>query len=312
MSQFLRFSFKLALLLSAIAGIFAFTFLMIRPDPDGFFQASVLKSALLENTPSPRIILIGGSNVAFGIDSELMESRLGLPVVNMGMHGGIGESSYREVFEQLRSGDIVILMPEYLIFAPGELFQGNDVVLAQWMEYDLEKLRLVSPSRVPTILLGIAQIKTNRRLAALFLNSDLERGVYVAHNFNAHGDFIGHVDASEPIKRLQDEPYIKSSNYNRKVYEYFERFNLDAYRRGATVYFEFPASRALNCKQTGEERFREFYDALLDWTTIPVLTALDEICYPDSYFYDTNYHLNGVGRQVMTERIIKDLLPYLP
>ncbi|MBV6396600.1 MAG: hypothetical protein HFACDABA_02200 [Anaerolineales bacterium] len=312
MSQSARFALKVALLLAVIAGVFAATFFLIPPDAGGFFQASVVKSALLKNTPSPRVILIGGSNVAFGIDSELMEARLGLPVVNMGMHGGIGESSYREVAEYLRPGDIVILMPEYLVFASGELFQGNDVVLAQWIEYDLTKLRLVRPSSVPVILLNLLQTKANRRLASAFLNPDLDRGVYVMKNFNAHGDFIGHVGVSEPVKNLESGPYLQSSNFERGVYEFFERFNLQAQQIGAAVYFEFPASRALNCKQTGEERLREFYGALLNWTTIPVLTPFDEICYPNSYFYDTNYHLNGVGRQVMTERVIKDLLPYLP
>jgi len=312
MSQPARFALKIALLLAVIAGIFAATFVLIPPDASGFFQASVVKSARLQNTPSPRIILIGGSNVAFGIDSELMEARLGLPVVNMGMHGGIGESSYLEVAEDLRPGDIVILMPEYLIFASNELFQGNDVVLAQWMEYDLKKLRLVRPGRVPAVLLNIIQTKANRRLASVFLNPDLDRGLYLMKNFNTRGDFIGHVGVSEPLRNLESEPYLKSSNFDREVYEFFERFNLQAQQIGAAVYFEFPASRAFNCRQTGEERLRNFRDSLLNWTTIPVLTPFDEVCYPNSYFYDTYYHLNGVGRQVMTERVIRDLQPYLP
>ena len=287
-------------------------FFWIPPDPEGYFQASVVKSALLETTPSPRIILIGGSNVAFGIDSELMEARLGMPVINMGIHGGIGESSYLEVFEQLRSGDIVILMPEYIVFGSDVLSRGNDVILAEWIEYDLERLRLLSPQRVPDILLAMLRIKATRQAASLFLSGDFDRGVFIARNFNSHGDFIGHIDINQPIEDIQNGPYFSSIDDFSGAFAFFKQFNLGAQGKGAVVYFEFPASRAQNCLQTGREQIKKFYSALLRETNIPVLTALGEICYPNSYFYDTNYHLNGVGRQAMTERVIKDLLPYLP
>lgn len=312
MSQVRLFLVKFTLLLVIIAGIISAAIGLVPPDPDGYFQVGLVKSDLLKNTPSPRIILVGGSNVAFGIDSELMESRLGMPVINLGMHGGIGRSTYNELREYIQPGDIVVLMPEYIIFWSKEILEGNDVVLAQWMEYDLNQLRLVDPDRVPMLILTMAQIKATRQFASLFLDADLDRGIYNSQNFNSHGDFIGQVDADKPIKNLQIDPYFNSSDYYMETYHFFEQFNMDAKSKGAVVYFEFPASRALNCKVTGKERLEEFYATLLNWTTIPVLTEMKEICYPNSYFFDTNYHLNGVGRRVMTERIIKDLLPLLP
>lgn len=312
MSQVRLFLVKFTLLLIIIAGIVSAAIGLIPPDPEGYFQVGLVKSDLLRNTSSPRIIVVGGSNVAFGIDSELMESRLGMPVVNMGMHGGIGRSTYNELREYIQPGDIVVLMPEYIIFWSKEILEGNDVVLAQWMEYDLNQLRLIAPDRIPMLLLTMAQIKATRQFASLFLDADLDRGIYNSQNFNSHGDFIGQVNSDKPIKNLQIDPYFNSSDYYMETYYFFEQFNLDAKSKGAVVYFEFPASRALNCKVTGKEQLEEFYSTLLNWTTIPVLTAMNEICYPNSYFFDTNYHLNGVGRRVMTERIIKDLLPLLP
>jgi hypothetical protein len=311
MSQIRFFLVKFTLLLMIIAGIISTTIVLIPPDPEDFFQASVVKLNHLRNTPSPRIILVGGSNVAFGVDSELLESRFGLPVVNLGLHGGIGESTYKELSGYIRPGDIILLMPEYVIFSYKGILEGEDVALAQWMEYDLTRLRFVNPSRFPTLILTVAQIKATRRLASLFADGDLGRGVYIIENFNSHGDFIGQVNAEEPIKKLQNDPYFKSGDFYLETYRFFEQFNLDAKAKGAVVYFEFPASRVANCRATGMERLEEFYSTLLERTTIPVLTALDEICYPNSYFFDTNYHLNGVGRRVMTERIIKDLLPLL-
>lgn len=312
MNQVRFFLVKFILLLTIIAGIVGMTIILIPPDPGNFFQSSVNKLYLLKNTPSPRIILVGGSNVAFGIDSELLESRLGLPVVNLGLHGGIGESTYKELSDYIRAGDIILLMSEYVMFRSADYLKGSDIAIAQWIEYDLTRLRFLNPSRVPTLILTVAQVKAQRQLAYLVTNGDLDRGVFISENFNDHGDFIGHLNDIEQTKKLEDDPYFTSGDYYLESYQFFEQFNLDAKKKGAIVYFEFPASRDINCLATGKERLLEFYTTMLEWTTIPVLTARDEICYPNSYFYDTHYHLNAVGRRVMTERIIKDLIPLLP
>lgn len=305
------FCLKFFLLLTIIAGVIGMTIALIPPDAEGYFQASLLKSNLLRNTPSPRLLIAGGSNVAFAVDSDLLEANLGLPVVNLGIHGGIGKSTYEELGENIHSGDIILLMPEYVIFEAEGVLEGNDVPLAQWIEYDLRRLHLVSPARAPALLLTIAQIKAGRGVVSFLSGGQLNRGVYNSDNFNSRGDFIGQVTATAPIKRLQEGSYFKSDTYYMKTFAFFEQLNQDAMAKGAVVYFEFPASRESNCRATGQERFKELYAMLQEWTTIPVLTNLDEICFPNSYFFDTNYHLNGVGRQAMTLRIIKDLLPLM-
>ena len=52
---------------------------------DSYLAAILEKDRLIRNTPSPKIILVGGSNLAFGIDSKAIEDSLGLHVVNMGL-----------------------------------------------------------------------------------------------------------------------------------------------------------------------------------------------------------------------------------
>ena len=48
------------------------------------------KVNLLINTPSPRIILVGGSNVAYSINSQQIENKTGFHVINAGLEGGLG------------------------------------------------------------------------------------------------------------------------------------------------------------------------------------------------------------------------------
>src|SRR5690606_26128837 len=61
-----------------------------------------------------RVVLVGGSNLAFGIDSKAIEAAVGCPVVNMGMNGYFGvRFMLEEVAPRLRAGDVVVLAFEW-------------------------------------------------------------------------------------------------------------------------------------------------------------------------------------------------------
>ncbi|MBV6396598.1 MAG: hypothetical protein HFACDABA_02198 [Anaerolineales bacterium] len=308
-AHFLTEFIFLTVIVAAIVGL---PLALIPPDPTNYFQASLLKTQLLKDTPSPRLIVVGGSNVAFGIDSELLEAALDMPVINAGLHGGMGEISYREVRASLRPGDIVLLMPEYYMFGDEQAVEGNDSILAQWIEYDLSRMRFISFARIPTLALTMAQVKMTRAAAFAYEAGDLGRGIYLSKNFDSRGDFVGHLQIEPPDMTAPFDIYLKSNILSNVGFDFFEQFNLDALEKGATVYFEFPASRDANCRLTGIEKITRLYWSIQERTTIPVLTPLNQICLPDAYFFDTPYHLNAAGRQTMTERIIQDMLPVLP
>jgi hypothetical protein len=48
------------------------------------------KHRMLRETSSPRIIFLGGSNLCFGLDSRRIADTFDMPVVNLGLHAGIG------------------------------------------------------------------------------------------------------------------------------------------------------------------------------------------------------------------------------
>src|SRR5690349_17326278 len=55
-----------------------------------YFARIVEKHQRLAASPPPRVILLGGSNVPFGFESDVMEGAIGRPVVNMGLAAGLG------------------------------------------------------------------------------------------------------------------------------------------------------------------------------------------------------------------------------
>src|SRR5665647_627683 len=64
---------RIGLLISAVVltGVLASQYDVRKVDND-YIAAVLEKDRLIRNTPSPKIILVGGSNLAFGIDSHMI------------------------------------------------------------------------------------------------------------------------------------------------------------------------------------------------------------------------------------------------
>ena len=292
------------------AVMIALVFMAIGPDPDHYFAGSRLQLELLKNTPSPRIILVGGSNVSFGLDAELMQQRLDLPVINDGLHAGLGIVPLRELQGFIRPGDIIIISLEYSMFASESIMEGDLAFLSDWIEYSPRRIGfLVNPWRqAPSLYATMLQRKVNRQMNTYLFGGSLDevRSVFIGTKYNANGDFIGHLDeASMARRKIPAVPYPVGAVQD-EIFVFLEEFQQFARQKGAEVYFEAPASRKTNCENTGEAALANFFRIFEERTSIPVLTPLDEVCLPDKYFFDTAYHLNTEGRQVRTERLIKN------
>jgi hypothetical protein len=296
------------ILLTAV--IIALVFAAIGPDPDHYFAGSRLQLELLKSTPSPRIILIGGSNVSFGLDAELMQRSLGIPVINDGLHAGLGIVPLRELQEFIQPGDVIIMSLEYQLFSSQDVMDGDIAFLSDWIEYSPERTRFLSnPWReTPALYATMLQRKVNREVNTYLFGGSLDelRNVFVGTRYNSNGDFIGHLQqTSTPRRKISLEPYPVSA-VQEEIFIFLRRFHQMAREKGAEVYFEAPASRRTNCENTGEAQLAKFFGTFEERSSIPVLTPLDEVCLPDKYFFDTAYHLNAEGRQVRTERLIEN------
>ena len=292
------------------AAMIALVFLAIGPDPGHYFAGSRLQIDLLKNTPSPRIILVGGSNVSFGIDAELMQRRLGVPVINDGLHAGLGVAPLRELQEYIRPGDVIIISLEYQLFSSRDVMDGDLAFLSDWVEYSPERIWfLAHPWReTPALYATMLQRKVNRKVNTVLFGGSLDevRNVFVGSEYNSNGDFIGHLQqASTPRRKISFEPYPVSA-VQKEIYIFLKEFHQLAHEKGAQVYFEAPASRKSNCETTGMTSMANFFKSFERRSSIAVLTPLKDVCLPDKYFFDTAYHLNAEGRQVRTLRLIEN------
>ncbi|MFZ4682369.1 MAG: hypothetical protein ACOYMS_07695, partial [Terrimicrobiaceae bacterium] len=88
------------------------------------------KDAIARETSSPRIILVGGSNVLYGLSARQISEALGVNAINYGTHAGLTLDYLLYKAKTIaRSGDLVVLALEY------EYFEATGVLNSVSFEY---------------------------------------------------------------------------------------------------------------------------------------------------------------------------------
>jgi hypothetical protein len=276
---------------------------------DGFMAATHDKHKLLERQPKPRIIFIGGSAFAFGNNSPLIAEQLtGYHPINMGLHAGLGmEYMLNEVKDKLQPGDVVVLSFEYenfIDFPPGpkDVF---DVIEARW-----QNLQYLPTSYIPALLdKGLIFAGGVLRRSVDSLTGTIDRQSYYQRtSFNSTGDAIVHYDlASLTDKVLEDGKTFefRSQDVQRGI-QMMNAFNADCQAKGVRVFYAYPplVGRLL---EKSEPEIEKLEQELAQSLTFPILDKPGDVAYPDSYYFDTRYHLNKIGANARSQHLANRL-----
>lgn len=308
-SSFFKKAFFLGLLQLSLLMLL---YLVIPPEANTYVAASIDKMALLEKIASPRLILVGGSNIAFGIDSTAMEHKLGRPVINTGLHAGLGLATMlNSVLPYVRPGDVVVLIPEYENFQDQEVVNGNVDLLASLIENDPAFLLYLAPARyldIPHML----NLTLQKKISRVFTFSHEKIDYYSRDSFDAHGDYIahlGHVSADPSL--ISSSGALSGSQIDLGTVELIETFSQQVKARGGLIFFDYPSLRQTNCDNSDSQAFINLDTLLHKNLTFPILSTPAERCFPSAYFFDTLYHLASQGRAVRTQRLLQALAPLL-
>jgi hypothetical protein len=293
--------FTLSILLTCGAVIW------LSPLEESNFYASIIdKEAILKKTPGPRIILIGGSETAFGVDSELIKNSLGYDVVNMGLSAGLGITFVlNEVKEQVKEGDIVIMAFPYSFQDEG----GHNIL----------EVLLVYPGAISYIdsigiLLnfGSFQVTLQRRFQGLIKHflpqRDDANGVYSRKCFNRFGDMVGHLDMP-PKNNVRGELIVEDVQQQinpvwEKSMASLNKFYSMVQDKKANFYLTFPPVPEPVYRREAA-KVAVFYNWLKSNATFPLLGHPESFIYPHRNFYDTIYHLDREGRELRTTTLIE-------
>ena len=288
------------------------------PTPaSSFYRAIVLKEDRLHRLPPGKVVIVGGSNVAFGIDSAIIEHRLGRPVVNMGLNAALGlPFMLDEVQPYLQPDDVIVISPEYSVF-----FVDDDITLPMCeavMELPQPWRRIGVSRYVRCVATGIGrtlQFKSEWAVRRAIGRPMLPASpVYTLETFNDRGDVVGHLSAGQArVRRWLHLESVDTSNPPRdETIERLREFVLVAANRGARVFFAYPSYAQTSYGKTS--RAVTSLDALLRRRLSPGLTFLstpEDYVFPDEAFFDTEYHLAAPARAARSERLAQSLAAVL-
>jgi hypothetical protein len=290
---------KLALLFLLVTLVSVGFIISIPPDYSSYLSAILDKHKLLIETPAPRIILVGGSNIAFGMDSELLQNEMKLPVINDGLHAGLGmEFMLNDLKPYIARGDVIILSMEYDNYIG---YKGDLNIISGVLEVDAETIRSLSHSQLlqaPGIIVEGLRNKFNQKLRSLLLNYFKIDSIYTRSGFDKHGDVISQFNKTGGFSG--NDPYMPAdASVDAEALIILNNFHDFATARGAKLYLVFPAARQSNCANS-KAQFQILFDYLKANLKFPVISRPEDFCFPDEFFFDTAYHLDERGTRLRT------------
>jgi hypothetical protein len=268
---------------------------------DSYPLASIDKHRLLENTETPRIVLVGGSNLAFGIDSSLVQNAFNIPVINTAVQMGIGLGRMLDdLAPRLNSGDILLIVPEYEHFESA--WNGSDA--AYYLIFDAHQYRTLLNPHIYGFPTGISSYLRNKVPAMIRHHPNLFG--HTRYGFNEYGDYVKHLtmenrqftSPKKPLKNLE-------VHYLARFFALVDAFTV----RGIRVLVSYPSLE--EGAFLASETFIGELDAALRSGAVTVISNPRDYAFPRCYFYDSIYHLNAKGRELRTARLIRDLARYL-
>lgn len=309
MLKFIHKVFFLTLVvLVCLVGMAFFDYFFIGSQYGNNYQASLVdKVKRLESIVEPKIILVGNSNLAFGIHSEEIEEALGMPVVNLGLHGSLGNAYHEQIAKlNINAGDIVVVCHSSF----SDTDEINDPKLA-WITYDYnsELWPIFRQKDYGTMLLAYPSYLKKSYFLWLTHTGNLDSGDgYSRSSFNEYGDVI-----YKPMEGQMNgdifflENKITVPDINEICINRLNELNDYCEERGATmVVAGYPIAFGKYADFT-EKDFEEFQSELVSVLDCDVISNYIDYFYPYDYFYNTTLHLNDEGAEVRTLQLINDL-----
>ena len=264
-----------------------------------------------------KLVLVGGSNVAFGLDVELLEQILrdkgfAYTVCPYGLYAAVGCSAMLSLSEDaIGEGDLVILTPEpmdetlSLYFgasaflkctedAPWLLRKLNGdqrrAALGNYISYLQERLSILRSGTLPE-----ASGVYSRAAFGENCNLDYKR----AGNIMALG-----FDTTESVD-------LQGLRIEEGFAEQVNDYCRTAEKQGAAVYLSFsPVNRSALVEES-EEAMLAYFSLFQETFACPVISDPHRYVMDSAWFYDSNFHLNSAGARLRTIRLAEDILAQL-
>ena len=233
------FFIKSFILSSIVIFVLSLIWILTIRDNNSYLAVTLDKQKRLADLPSKRIIFVGGSNLAFGLESKKIQEASGLNVVNMGVQGGLGLSyMLNEAKHGIKKDDIVIISLAYHIKADCELKLATLL-----LDVNPKSIRFFDLSMTDYIALFF--INLQRCLSKIFYKVtttptiDNKPLIYTRDAFSPEGDILSHLNQANSSTNLAGAEVMLPTKCSKEI-EKINDFVTAVKERGGRVYFSYP------------------------------------------------------------------------
>ncbi|WP_418637691.1 hypothetical protein [Winogradskyella sp.] len=239
-----------------------------------------------------RLLIIGGSNTIFSIDSELLEKKIGIPVVNLGMVFNTGyEFQQNFIKKYSQNGDIVLYIPEFENYRGEGKYGANVINTALIFKPQLIEL-FGFKNRINFLKEGFKPLM----LPILkYLQADSISSTFNRSHFNSYGDFTYVLHKKSKIKDTPASSYLKnmflSDTFKNDLNHFYESLE----SKGVKLFITFP----VYSKNFIDKKVMKYADSLVQNNPI-FIGNLKENLFEEKLFYDNFYHSLTKARTIYT------------
>ncbi|WP_270411945.1 hypothetical protein [Blautia obeum] len=275
---------------------------------DTFMGELKSKYERLKETSGKRIVLVGGSGVAFDCDGALMDDFFpSYEIVNFGMYAGLGTKAVMDLSENyIHEGDIVILSPEQSEQTFSDYFNGEYM----WQAADgaFGMLRDLKSENFEAMLGNFPRFALEKLNYVMKGQKPQTDSIYQKKSFNTYGDIEldtcrenilpNGYDVNQKVRFTEDVVQLEFMDY---MNDWAKRLE----KKGAVVWYRYCPVNKLSVEDMDElAAYDVFLRQKLDF---PVIGNPENSLMEAEWFFDTNFHLNQPGKEVNTVQLIRDM-----
>lgn len=275
---------------------------------DTFMGELKSKYERLKETSGKRIVLVGGSGVAFDCDSALMDDFFpSYEIVNFGMYAGLGTKAVMDLSENyIHEGDIVILSPEQSEQTFSDYFNGEYM----WQAADgaFGMLRDLKSENFEAMLGNFPRFALEKLNYVMKGQKPQTDSTYQKKSFNTYGDIEldtcrenilpNGYDVNQKVRFTEDVVQPEFMDY---MNDWAKRLE----KKGAVVWYRYCPVNKLSVEDMDE--LAAYYVFLRQKLDFPVIGNPENSLMEAEWFFDTNFHLNQPGKEVNTVQLIRDM-----
>lgn len=275
---------------------------------DTFMGELKSKYERLKETSGKRIVLVGGSGVAFDCDSALMDDFFpSYEIVNFGMYAGLGTKAVMDLSENyIHEGDIVILSPEQSEQTFSDYFNGEYM----WQAADgaFGMLRDLKSENFEAMLGNFPRFALEKLNYVMKGQKPQTDSIYQKKSFNTYGDIEldtcrenilpNGYDVNQKVRFTEDVVQPEFMDY---MNDWAKRLE----KKGAVVWYRYCPVNKLSVEDMDDlAAYDVFLSQKLDF---PVIGNPENSLMEAEWFFDTNFHLSQPGKEVNTVQLIRDM-----